>query len=678
MFPGRQRRPETKPAVFLFLPAGGSASSSWSDYLHSVNSTWKEPKKQESAPHKRKSSFLLGRYLVSPESTGSKTEESENLVPREPLKCHDSMFAMNTDSQGPKEVIHHLHHKWMRKFHRAFASNSLESCFACKFGLEFGTQQIPPVRSKKNHGSPGKKKGNDEDLHPTVSFSLNRQDPGRIRNPTYEDDATKSIDLQESCQQALGEGADPASLATTAAVSGIGIPSSLDTSLTECQTLLHPNRTDRNKYGSGDSSTGEVQGTVESFTTTSPAPARNYQRSSSNGLTVNSPPHQRDHQRSSSKRSSVQTNVDESGPPLSRSSTKPLSNYSSQDSGQGAPPQSRSSTKPLSNYSSQDPGQTRPPSASMLRSRPPSANKASISELQFPPTTSPRPSSSTGKRLDVGTPMQKTSSGKRKSQRRSSNAKSRRSSAEAPTRPSFLSNSGNVEDEGSGFASLVLRKSMQKDPVSNEQRLLHTYEATRLGEQFKLNPTQISDARGVFDAFDQEGLGTLSRENFLQLLQALIRETFPQQRGALQTYFPKTDMPYKHRLSFEEFLERTTPQLFDEGFLNHLADKRMQKNATMWKVTPEDVERLKKKFDEFDDDRSGWIDFKEFRTMVKVLLDLPMNMEVPRENIAQMWREADADGSGQLDFDEFLVWYYTYFADEDTQKQYMDLLFGCE
>jgi len=229
------------------------------------------------------------------------------------------------------------------------------------------------------------------------------------------------------------------------------------------------------------------------------------------------------------------------------------------------------------------------------------------------------------------------------------------------------------DDGGSDFSSTVLKRSEQ---VSNDARIVLTYEAQRIAQKFNLDPNQVSEARSVFDAYDERGQGTLSKDNFWQLLQSLVRERFPKQRGAVQTYFPKTDMPYGYRLTFEEFILRTTPQLFTEGFLNHLAQERLQKNASMWSVSPEEVDNLKKLFDSFDDDRSGFIDFKEFKMMVKVLLHLPLNLEIPRSSVQRLWKEADADGSGQLDFNEFLVWYFEYFSDPDTQMEYMDMLLG--
>jgi Ca2+-binding EF-hand superfamily protein len=246
-----------------------------------------------------------------------------------------------------------------------------------------------------------------------------------------------------------------------------------------------------------------------------------------------------------------------------------------------------------------------------------------------------------------------------KSQRRSSKNAIQCSSTAKPRSDSVEDNENKGEQN-------------QSSGTSNEARLVRTYESSRLADKFQLNPSQVDEAQCVFDACDADNCGTLSKANLRHLLQALIQERFPQERDALKTHFPKYDMVRDDRLTFEEFLELTTPQLFDEGFLNHLTNDRIQKHAETWHVAPEDIRRLKEQFDEYDLDCSGWVDFKEFQMMVKDFLGLAPNFKVPRDSMLELWREADIDGSGQLDFNEFVIFYYKYLSEKSSELK--DLL----
>eukprot|EP00746_Dinoflagellata_sp_MGD_P020848 gnl/MRDRNA2_/MRDRNA2_148586_c0_seq1.p1 gnl/MRDRNA2_/MRDRNA2_148586_c0~~gnl/MRDRNA2_/MRDRNA2_148586_c0_seq1.p1 ORF type:complete len:706 (+),score=106.29 gnl/MRDRNA2_/MRDRNA2_148586_c0_seq1:111-2228(+) len=661
---GRQQRPEASPAVFLFLPVNGSAESWTESQQKSISSV--SQGRQKSMPSRHKSKNLFQRYLVDPEHYGGKTGEVATMAPSQSSRCNDSLFEMTFENGSPKEVLHHLHHKWTRKFNKAVGSNQVPNKGSLNKRNQVLTSRL------------GRRKSSDNSSTENFSFSLNREDPRHIRNQLELDEdaascnnfkeASQPLQVNQMCEEEFGT--DRLSLESTGIVSGTGGLVSLDTTLS---VTLNPHERDSTKYASlGSSDSGPTY--VDKFASQHSFASRTSQNSATE---------------------SVAEVTNNSRRPNPRITVERAQTFSGGFPGMSSRPQSPASprTIPASPRSPRPPGGSLPRASTVnLEDHVEAALQSSVQSalgVKKSEKTLSMSRTASRKRLDnyVDPSLREQASLMAKPGARSSGrsrrpsmavgalgAKSRRGSmTEARPRRSSV-----IEEEGElgGFASTVLKRTMNAGGMSNDVRLVHTYEATRLGGKFHLDPQQVSEARCVFDAFDEDKRGTLSKDNFLQLLQALIREKFPKQRGVLQTYFPKTEMPYGHRLSFEEFLERTTPQLFDEGFLNHLASQRMQRNAMMWQVTPEDVEKLKKRFDEFDDDHSGWIDFKEFKLMVKVLLHLPMNLEIPRHKMARIWKEADADGSGQLDFDEFLVWYYTHFTDADSQRAYMDMLLG--
>jgi len=63
-------------------------------------------------------------------------------------------------------------------------------------------------------------------------------------------------------------------------------------------------------------------------------------------------------------------------------------------------------------------------------------------------------------------------------------------------------------------------------------------------------------------------------------------------------------------------------------------------------VSPDEIERLSKRFKKLDLDNSGAISVSEFKTVIPELLDNPL---VPR--VINIF---DTDGNGELDFQGFL------------------------
>lgn len=76
------------------------------------------------------------------------------------------------------------------------------------------------------------------------------------------------------------------------------------------------------------------------------------------------------------------------------------------------------------------------------------------------------------------------------------------------------------------------------------------------------------------------------------------------------------------------------------------------------------VDKVKKKFDAYDSDGSGKIDYDEFMGMLVQLLHAKTKEDISEDRVTRFWREIDDDGSGEVDFSEFLGWYLKYFDPE--------------
>mmetsp|Transcript_24260 Transcript_24260/g.52329 ORF Transcript_24260/g.52329 Transcript_24260/m.52329 type:complete len:161 (-) Transcript_24260:311-793(-) len=80
-------------------------------------------------------------------------------------------------------------------------------------------------------------------------------------------------------------------------------------------------------------------------------------------------------------------------------------------------------------------------------------------------------------------------------------------------------------------------------------------------------------------------------------------------------------------------------------------------------LTDDEIEELRQAFDLFDTDGSGTIDPKELRAAMQSL-----GFEAKNQTIYQMIKDIDKDGTGEIDFDEFLDLMTSRLAGSDTKE----------
>jgi centrin-1 len=98
--------------------------------------------------------------------------------------------------------------------------------------------------------------------------------------------------------------------------------------------------------------------------------------------------------------------------------------------------------------------------------------------------------------------------------------------------------------------------------------------------------------------------------------------------------------------------------------------KKYEKNG----LTEDEILEIKEAFDLFDGDKSGEIDTDELKTALKNL-----GIDAKNQTLTNMMKDLDADGSGKIDFDEFIEMMTAKMSDRDTRedlKKVFDLFLG--
>ncbi|RLN30585.1 hypothetical protein C2845_PM05G02400 [Panicum miliaceum] len=145
-----------------------------------------------------------------------------------------------------------------------------------------------------------------------------------------------------------------------------------------------------------------------------------------------------------------------------------------------------------------------------------------------------------------------------------------------------------------------------------------------------LNPEQISEFREAFAFFDKDGDGCITVEELATVMGSLQG----QRPGAeeLREMIRDADADGNGTIDFAEFLGLMARKAGAGGDAGGDPD-----------------EELREAFKVFDKDQNGYISAGELRHVM-----INLGEKLTDEEVEQMIREADLDGDGQVDYDEFV------------------------
>nr|AYA58204.1 troponin C [Teleogryllus emma] len=140
-------------------------------------------------------------------------------------------------------------------------------------------------------------------------------------------------------------------------------------------------------------------------------------------------------------------------------------------------------------------------------------------------------------------------------------------------------------------------------------------------------PEQIAMLKKAFDAFDREKKGCISTEMVKDILRML---EIPVDDATLKVIIDEVDEDGSGQLEFEEFVTLSARFLIEED------SEALEKE-------------LKEAFRLYDKEGNGYITTSVLREILKELDD-----KLTNEELDMMIEEIDTDGSGTVDFDEFM------------------------
>ncbi|TPX33978.1 hypothetical protein SmJEL517_g03191 [Synchytrium microbalum] len=140
----------------------------------------------------------------------------------------------------------------------------------------------------------------------------------------------------------------------------------------------------------------------------------------------------------------------------------------------------------------------------------------------------------------------------------------------------------------------------------------------------ELTPEQKQEIREAFDLFDTDGSGTIDAKELKVAMRAL---GFEPKKEEIRRMIAEIDKNGSGSIDFAEFLEL-------------MASKMSEKDSR---------EEILKAFRLFDDDDTGKITFKNLKRVARELGE-----NLTDEELQEMIDEADRDGDGEINEEEFL------------------------
>eukprot|EP00930_Biecheleria_cincta_P018186 TRINITY_DN14252_c0_g1_i1.p1 TRINITY_DN14252_c0_g1~~TRINITY_DN14252_c0_g1_i1.p1 ORF type:complete len:565 (-),score=118.44 TRINITY_DN14252_c0_g1_i1:112-1806(-) len=94
--------------------------------------------------------------------------------------------------------------------------------------------------------------------------------------------------------------------------------------------------------------------------------------------------------------------------------------------------------------------------------------------------------------------------------------------------------------------------------------------------------------------------------------------------------------------------------------------KETRRLAKKFQLDSASIDRYKLYFAKHADE-NNIIDFDRFSVLINEILKIPVGHEIFPNRLQSMWRMADADGGGELDFEEFCVFYLKMFENDAAE-----------
>mmetsp|Transcript_79993 Transcript_79993/g.141156 ORF Transcript_79993/g.141156 Transcript_79993/m.141156 type:complete len:535 (-) Transcript_79993:207-1811(-) len=189
-----------------------------------------------------------------------------------------------------------------------------------------------------------------------------------------------------------------------------------------------------------------------------------------------------------------------------------------------------------------------------------------------------------------------------------------------------------------------------------------------LAQELKIPFQTLQEAAETFKRFADDPSNPdvfqrrLSMANFQGVLEYLCAGADDVSPDFMQTAFYCADRDESGAIDIREFGIWYSSFSFSEEFALDKDARQLRTLAKQLNLDIVAVDKYKRAYDKFDTDGSGAIELDEFTALLHALLKVP-DGSIPDKRVMSLWRQADSDGAGELDFGKFCAFYKCTFDD---------------
>eukprot|EP00929_Paragymnodinium_shiwhaense_P051269 TRINITY_DN25811_c0_g1_i1.p1 TRINITY_DN25811_c0_g1~~TRINITY_DN25811_c0_g1_i1.p1 ORF type:complete len:381 (+),score=112.29 TRINITY_DN25811_c0_g1_i1:97-1143(+) len=205
--------------------------------------------------------------------------------------------------------------------------------------------------------------------------------------------------------------------------------------------------------------------------------------------------------------------------------------------------------------------------------------------------------------------------------------------------------SGNLDF--SQFVSVMAKYKATHDPV--ERRRANARKGEPIPKQKGLTETEVLRYRDMYDLYDTGRTGFMGAMSLTRCMRAIGYNPTTTEVDKMLTEF---DSNRNKEVDFQSFLALIAKYKKTRGppEKRRVAKGNKKAVSVSKELTSEEITEYREMFDLFDEDRSGAIDADELGKVMRALGLFPTNAEV-----LKIVEETDEDGSGVIEFSEFLL-----------------------
>ncbi|XP_057783343.1 calmodulin-like protein 8 isoform X1 [Salvia miltiorrhiza] len=169
-----------------------------------------------------------------------------------------------------------------------------------------------------------------------------------------------------------------------------------------------------------------------------------------------------------------------------------------------------------------------------------------------------------------------------------------------------------------------------------------------------LNAEQIVELQEAFRLFDKDGDGCITIEELATVIRSLDQNPSEEE---LHDMINEVDIDGNGTIEFAEFLNLMANKMKVSSYRSYIINTFFFSLVftlcvcvcAVFNQETDAEEELKEAFKVFDKDQNGYISASELRHVM-----INLGEKLTDEEVDQMIREADLDGDGQVDYDEFV------------------------